>query len=183
MYDSPARNLTIIQIRSPCFRERRRHFVEQLVAWIKARKFQQVIVLSSAFSQYLADISPEESVSPIRYLSSKISSVELPALKRVQRVEQFTHRPTDAADGILYLPGSGLTRRLFAALQENVNCVVLVKYCSEGDNTADAFHVADTVNQLVAVKQPRESGGRVSWDIPISWSGLFGEGDAPAGVY
>jgi len=194
VYDSAEKNLTIAQIRSPCFREAKADFLNELVQWIQSSGFARVFILSSSFSQTLSDVPLDECIaSPIRYLSFSKSTenqcpltAALPHMRKVQKVERFTLKPmADESDGngIVHLPGSGLTRKLFAELEKiSIDCTVLIKYCSEGDNTQDAFHLAETINAVVHAVEPSKSTGRVSWDVPISWSAMFGSA-APNGVY
>jgi len=176
VYDSSSQNVTVVQIRSPCFREKRSEYLDDLTVWIKTNNFKNVIVLSSAYSQFLPDTTEDEGSNPVRYLQTSVSTLQVP-LQPVYRVERYTHKPTNDPSGIIYLPGSGLTRKLFESLcKESIGVTVLVKYCSEGDNTDDAFQLLEKLNLVVPIKEAsKRVTSRVSWDVPISWSGLYGD--------
>jgi len=170
----------VVQIRSPCFKEKRSEYLGQLSQWIKANNFKNVIILSGAYAQFLPE---EEGANPVRYLQSMGSTIKT-TFQQVQRVERFSLKPTEDPSGIIYLPGSGLTRKLFEALcKESIDVTVLVKYCSEGDNTPDAFQLLEALSSFVQIKEPSKvTGSRVSWDVPVSWSGLYGD-NAPHTIF
>jgi len=179
VYHSPSHKLVIVQIRSPNFKEKKRQFVGELVDWIKVNQFQKTIVLTSTYAQYISDLSPEER-NPVRYMSSEPEAQI--KLKQVQKVEQFSHRPTGDQSGLVHLPASGLAKKLFAELSSaSLPTTVLVKYCSEGDNTPDAFDLVNQLNGLIGAKEIGKNG-RVDWSVPVSWRALFG-GDAPNVIY
>lgn len=103
-------------------------------------------------------------------------------LKKIGKVERFSFRPTnDQETGIIKIPGSGISRRLLDSLDaDDVSCIMLVKFCSEGDNTQDAFDLANKFNDVTKIKEP--SKGTVNWIVPYSWRALYG-GDAPYSMY
>ncbi|KAI1290214.1 Proteasome assembly chaperone 2 [Halotydeus destructor] len=180
VYDSPEMNVTVMQIRSPCYHDKRQSFLDNLVDWIKSSQFAKVILLSSTYSQFLSDLDASEQPNPVR----QFANFELDAgsqIKQVTKVERYSHRPDE--NGMINIPGSGLTKKLFDHLNEaGLSTLALVKYCSEGDNSPDAVGLVEALNTIVPVKQRTSSLGHLGWDIPISWNKLFG-GDAPLEVY
>lgn len=173
-------NLVVVQLRSPNFKEKKRQFVGELVDWIQASGFKRTILLSSSFSQYIGDLTPDETLNPVRYMSSH-DEPDI-KIKPVQNVEQFSHRPTGDTSGLVHLPASGLAKALLAELKaRTIRTLLLIKYCSEGDNTPDAFDLLNHLNGVVTLKEVGK-GGRVEWAVPVSWRKLFG-GDAPAVIY
>ncbi|CAM9659373.1 unnamed protein product [Pylaiella littoralis] len=52
--------------------------------------------------------------------------------------------------------------------------VVLLRSCSEGDNTPEAVEMAQAVNASLEIL-PRGGGeGEVRWSSPLSWASLYG---------
>lgn len=86
--------------------------------------------------------------------------------------------------GVLLMPGSGITRSLLdKCVSEEIPVVLLLVYCSEGDNTPDAILLADRLDEWLHLCQAPEKGGeRGPWQTPISWSLLFGN-VPPTGIY
>lgn len=91
-------------------------------------------------------------------------------------------------DGVLLMPGSGITRSLLdKCVSDEIPVVLLLVYCSEGDNTPDAILLADRLDEWLHLCQPQtdtseQSGRRGPWQTPISWSLLFGSAP-PTSIY
>ncbi|XP_062020370.1 uncharacterized protein LOC133736787 [Rosa rugosa] len=60
----------------------------------------------------------------------------------------------------------------FKAKGSKVTC--LLCYCSEGDNTPDAFHLAEAACKLLGVSPSNFHGNTDNWLIPISWKTVYG---------
>ncbi|PNY16245.1 proteasome assembly chaperone 2-like protein [Trifolium pratense] len=50
----------------------------------------------------------------------------------------------------------------------------LLCYCSEGDNTSDAFQLADAACKLLKPNQPNSGIEGVKWRVPLSWMSVYG---------
>ncbi|XP_058033014.1 proteasome assembly chaperone 2 isoform X3 [Ahaetulla prasina] len=62
---------------------------------------------------------------------------------------------------------------------KGIPLVVLLKFCSEGDNIPDAFVLADYLNETLPLIAPQSSTSQAKssrWKIPSSWKLLFGSG-------
>ncbi|XP_077561298.1 proteasome assembly chaperone 2 isoform X3 [Haemaphysalis longicornis] len=73
------------------------------------------------------------------------------------------------------------------SVSDEIPVVLLLVYCSEGDNTPDAILLADRLDEWLHLCQPpaegiERSGRRGPWQTPISWSLLFG-GAPPNTIY
>eukprot|EP00903_Cladosiphon_okamuranus_P006700 g6539.t1 len=52
--------------------------------------------------------------------------------------------------------------------------VVLLRFCGEGDNTPEAFEVAQAVNASLHLLAGGDGEGDVRWSSPLSWASLYG---------
>ena len=75
------------------------------------------------------------------------------------------------------------TRRPFAVFSEekDVPATVLVRFCSEGDNTGEATDLALYLNRWKKLF-PVAAGKTPPLDYPVSWKHLFGN-PVPASIY
>lgn len=176
VYISSEYKLVILQIRSPPFYDRKYSFVNQLIDWLKQSAFKQVVVLTSSFSQFL--FNPDEEYMtgfPVKFSRSSnfdISSESLLSigLKQVIKVDKFSLTPD--ANGRTILPGCGFAKSLFEKLEKNcMKCILLVKYCSEGDNSHDA---STLLSSLIKCLQVQKVELPVKYVTPVSWNHLFG---------
>lgn len=75
-----------------------------------------------------------------------------------------------AADGVPFIPGGGLTRRLISSIPEgwSIPTASLLQFVMEGDNRVDARLFAAVIAKAVGHE-------RSQWRQPSSWkAGLFG---------
>lgn len=176
IYISSKLKLVILQIRSPPFHDRKYSFVNQLVDWLKQCSFKQCVVLTSSFSQFL--FNPDEEYSagfPVKFSTS--SNFETSAenllsigLKPVVKVDRFSMAPDP--NGRTILPGCGFAKNLFEKLVKNsIKSILLVKYCSEGDNSHDA---STLLSSLIKCLQLQKVDLPVKYVTPVSWNHLFG---------
>lgn len=75
---------------------------------------------------------------------------------------------------VLQIHGGGFAKTLFELLQKNnVFCIILLKFCSEGDNIPDAIELTNYLNlwlQLI----PTDEKNTCKLGFPPSWKFLFG---------
>ena len=84
--------------------------------------------------------------------------------------------PGEAPDQI-FLPGSGIAKKLLAMCQDmGLEGVVLSKFCEEGDNTRDGIELADYLNKWLGWVEGDK------YKVPPSWKHLFGP-PAPVEMY
>lgn len=167
VYESPKHKVVILQLRSPPYQGMSMKFVSSVADWMKQSAFSKVIALTSSFSQFLAPVNLSEGMSPVRYLSSS----SIPGIEPVVKVEPYSHQPSEA--GVIRIPGSGFALKLHKACTDNgCDVQLLVKYCSEGDNTPDALHLINVLNTMIKV---RPTSDNINWVPPVSWNKLFGD--------
>lgn len=181
LYACESQKLLIIQQRTPVSPSCRGEYSSELSNWMKEKRFKLVVMLASCLSQFR---SPEElKGGALHYLcgdavdSIRKQQVEAIGWKLFEKQDPLTKR-TDSEGGVYLMPGSGMARPILEKCMANeVPVVMLLLYCSEGDNSPDALLLADSVNrwlQLLTEKQ--------GWKTPISWSHLFGQA-APKSIY
>lgn len=184
IYTSSENKVAIVQIRSPPFHDRKYSFIRQLLEWIKERSFKQVILLTSSFSHFLSHLDEEYLAGfPVKYLATanfELSPEKLQStgLKEVVKVEKYSMRPDP--NGFVILPGCGFVKSLYEkAEKEGMKAMLLVKYCSEGDNSKDAAALVTSLCKCLSLQSIQLPSKFV---IPISWNRLFGSED-PHGLF
>ncbi|XP_053101001.1 proteasome assembly chaperone 2 isoform X3 [Hemicordylus capensis] len=127
--------------------------------------------------------------TPLRYLLSPAvqkTDEELMQKLNWRELEKIAAFPgVNGDEKVLYIPGSGITKLLFTeSCSKGIQMIVLLKFCSEGDNIPDALALTDYLNewlQLTGNQQSSSSPTKSSrWKIPSSWKLIFGSGLPPA---
>ncbi|XP_070603600.1 proteasome assembly chaperone 2 [Erythrolamprus reginae] len=181
VYAATSKELVVLQIRSPFIKNKYRLFCQTLLSWVQNTGFSKIILLSSTHAyqrndQQLHGTSFRYLISPavdktLRDIVERLSGSEL---------EQISAFPGANNDKIFYIPGGGITKLLFTeSCSKGIPLVVLLKFCSEGDNIPDAFALADYLNETLPLIAPQSSTSQAKssrWKIPSSWKLLFGSG-------
>lgn len=182
--------LLVVQQRTPVSANCRSEYRQFLTEWIQGERFRLVVMLSSCLSQYTnpADL-PRYSVH--YYCTPAVEEATESQLRALQWTRLEKQDPVSRErdpDGVLLMPGSGITRSLLdKCVSDEIPVVLLLVYCSEGDNTPDAILLADRLDEWLHLCQPpaegsEQTGRRGPWQTPISWSLLFG-GAPPNTIY
>lgn len=175
VYESVTKKLVIIQQRTSYFRDLRHLYVKDFVQWVQKCRFSNVIVLTSSFAQCNPDTENlgQQTAIPYYIATKNSKSTGQLQLLRLKRVPD--ERESSALrNGLTYLPGSGLTKPLFEAFENSsIPATFLVQFCSEGENTQDAYVMADVVDRLLSLNiqdQNRTIGSSGdNWIEPCSW--------------
>lgn len=158
-------------------------FIKNLSSWVSSLNLSRIILLGSSFAECLATSLSSEDVFPLRYYSVNEpvqNQIKLQNLgwKAVESVDPFTLVPND--DGIIRLPGSGLTKSLMKSFQDlKIPTTAIILYCSEGDNRPHAFHLANQINKLLEIFDFKT---KLNWTKPFSWRNMFGT-EAPLDIF
>uniref|UniRef100_H2Y8M4 Proteasome assembly chaperone 2 n=1 Tax=Ciona savignyi TaxID=51511 RepID=H2Y8M4_CIOSA len=169
VFHSAEHNITVLQFRSPLVKGKRKEFCEKLTTWAKVEKFSQLIILSSCHAFERKD--NEITGSPFRCLISPT----------------FKNLPTQLNWGVfdkkeneeLFIPGGGFTKDLYkVCCDSELAVIVLLTYCSEGDNIPDAMLVLDQLNKWKEFCKNENT----NWITPISLSHMFGN-PVPTGIF
>lgn len=171
IYKCAAKNIAVMQVRAPLVYKYAREFLEDLIASFKGRGIKDVIILTSSFAHEKKHIQ----TSPFRYLASESSAYK----DKLQSKNWLKH---ESIDGGLQIFGGGFASLLFEVCKESATpCLILYKYCSEGDNIPDAYDMVTSLTDVV----PLFSGKKDLLDQlvrPVSWKLLFGR-PAPSDIY
>lgn len=184
VFTAPDLKLAVLQIRAPIIQTKSQKFSQLLVSWIKACGFSRTVVLSSSHAYQRDD--QQLQCTPLRYLVTpsllKGSADALKELgwRELERVPAFPGLTDTDAEPRLYIPGGGITKRLYTdSCVEDLPLAVLLLFCSEGDNIPDAFTLVNHLNDwLHLLDNPSQKPNQ--WKVPASWSLLFGSGIPPA---
>lgn len=191
VYESKKHKLVIIQQRTSYFKQLRNIYINELVDWIKASRFDNVLVLTSSFAQCNPDISQlgELATCPIRSITT--SQFEINERWRNLNIKPIPDKRTIKVvqDGLTFLPGSGITKPLIKACEKAyIRAAFLVDFCSEGINIQDCYEVVNIVNRFLHLGCGRddrgsqdkagdfsgalndESTANTGWVEPFSWT-------------
>ncbi|XP_061450953.1 proteasome assembly chaperone 2 isoform X2 [Rhineura floridana] len=185
VYAVPSKQLAVLQIRSPFIKNKYRPFCQTLLSWVKSCGFAKVVLLSSSHAYQRND--QQLCGTSLRYLLSP--AVEKTVGDQMQRLnrrelEQIVTFPGVNDDKTFQVPGGGITRLLFTeSCSKGIPIIVLLKFCSEGDNIPDALALSDYLNEWLQLTANQESSCSLAkssrWKIPSSWKLLFGSGLPP----
>ncbi|KAK3909744.1 Proteasome assembly chaperone 2 [Frankliniella fusca] len=185
VYYSKNHNLVILQLRSSIIKKLRKRFLSDLVLWMKSIGVSQVTVLTGSSNEERID--EQITTEPFRYLVSAESNPSLaetfrslgwislekrlhfPALSKLESLEEDNQN-----GGQIVIPGGGFAKQLITVCTEsNLNCVALIKFCSEGDNIPDALVMLRKLNEWLKLLEV-DSMGSPKLVFPHSWNHLFG---------
>lgn len=175
VYESVAKKLVIIQQRTTYFRELKHLYIKDFVQWVHRCQFSNVLVLTSSFAQCNPDTENlgQQTMIPYYIVTKNSKSTgQLQLLNLRQVPDEKESRAL--RNGLTYLPGSGLTKSLIVAFDESmIPATFLVQFCSEGENTQDAYVMADVVDRLLLldIQDGNKATGSAgdSWVEPCSW--------------
>ncbi|KAM5549056.1 hypothetical protein ABKV19_000462 [Rosa sericea] len=197
-YESASNGMALIQQRSPVVKGRMIEFAKKLADYVAASGKKHVIVLSSLdFGRWQRiDMS---SGSQMHYLSSsnadgtddyceKLGWKRLQDYNPNQRSWKYLNTladgnamPEDSLpfEGELeeeeyYYPSLPFAALFSSFKAKGLKVTCILCYCSEGDNTHDAFHLAEAACKLLGVSPSNFHGNTDNWLIPISWKTVYG---------
>ena len=176
VYLSHVNKLVVLQIRTPPYPETSALVAQTLSDWIQGQKFGRTVVLSSSFSQCLPDPDLEISGRTIKFMVTAVaaaveSELEKTGTRRLIRPDAANSPTESVPTQSLRLPGSGFGLRLFRELEDRGrDAVLLVSFCSEGDNRPEAESLIELLGSaLLGIECKR-------WEAPVSWIEMFGSG-------
>ncbi|XP_013917862.1 PREDICTED: proteasome assembly chaperone 2 isoform X2 [Thamnophis sirtalis] len=164
VYAKTSKELVVLQIRSPFIKNKYRLFCQILLSWVKNSGFSKIVFLSSSHAYQRND--QQLHGTSFRYLiSPAVDKTMEDILERLSgsELEQISAFPGTNDDKIFYIPGGGITKLLFTeSCSKGIPLVVLLKFCSEGDNIPDAFALADYLNETLPLIAPQIWKGNIS---------------------
>ncbi|XP_044282382.1 proteasome assembly chaperone 2 isoform X2 [Varanus komodoensis] len=186
VYAAPSKKLVVLQIRSPFIKNKYRLFCQILLTWVKSCGFSKIVLLSSSHAYQRNDQQLQG--TSLRYLlSPAVEKATGNIMERLngRELEQVPAFPgVNGDEKVFHIPGGGITKLLFTeSCSKGIPLVVLLKFCSEGDNIPDAQVLADYLNEWLQLTANQSNSSPVKcsgWKIPSSWKLLFGSGLPPA---
>lgn len=190
VYECTEKQLVVVLQRTPFVKGKRSGFRKRLVKWIKEHNFNQVVILTSSFSHERLDSQLDG--SQFRFLTSPSMESTIGDLfrnklkwKQLERRPSFPAAPSGVENnnndqtGVVYIPGGGIAKTLFTdCCSLDMNVIVLLLFCAEGDNAWHAKHLVTLLNQWLALvpissnSEYQQTTG--NWKIPPSWRLTFG---------
>lgn len=167
LYASDVYKIGVLQIRSGIEVKYALHFFKQLKLFILENGFKNVVILSSIFAYELHNVTSGH----LRFVSNENVAEKMKILN-VTEMER-----SDCGQFLFH--GAGFTLKLYETLSDCVNCIILVKYVSEGDNRPDAYLLLDILYKVVdSFKNENVKNTK----HPSSWQFVYGS-PPPTGLY
>ncbi|KAF7268296.1 hypothetical protein GWI33_018564 [Rhynchophorus ferrugineus] len=167
LYYNDGLKLAVLQFRTTFDRRRIGIFLSDLLKAIVKLEFKKIVILSSLFDYELTNIRDKENL--FYATSGQISEDIIKSVKaKVLEKDQ---------NGYLLISGAGLARKLYNMLENKVECTLLVKYVSEGDNTSDSKVFLKQLLQFIPI-----DSSKLKITIPPSWSYING-GPPSLGIF
>nr|CAD7433127.1 unnamed protein product [Timema monikensis] len=117
--------------------------------------------------------------TPLRYFMTKTLRNKMgPKLSKLKELECRTFPGVNSLENVkepekLNIPGGGFTKLLYQkCILKDAALIILLKFCSEGDNIPDAVMLADYVDEWLDIV-PKENNLPFTWSYPPSWKHLF----------
>ncbi|KAI4497269.1 hypothetical protein M0802_007753 [Mischocyttarus mexicanus] len=174
LYAGLENKILVIQIRSP-FVKSLNNFYHSLLQFIIGNKISKVIILTSSYAYEKPDV--QSNFTELRYIASpSILTADNKQIFDDSKWLQYESKDISYSSDqpIAHIRGGGFASNLFHFLLNNdVPCIILFKFCSEGDNIPDALNLLNYLNQWIKLLKMNSSG---SLDVkyPPSWKYLFG---------
>lgn len=197
-YESPPNALTLIQQRSPVIKGLMIEYAKKLANFAATSGKKHIVILSSLDSGRRQKLDPS-SLTQIYYLSStKPDGTDEHCEKLGWKVlqeyncEQKRWKYLDCLASGNFVEGTTVSYEdelldedyypslPFAALfscckAKGLEVTCIFYYCSEGDNIADAFQLANAACRFLGLDTEKISGKEGSgWFIPHSWKTVYG---------
>lgn len=171
LYKSDDRNLVILQVRAPLLFKYARSFLANVLVKTKEKGVRDVVILSSSFAYEKKHIM----TSPFRYVANECC----PYKEIIHKLMWLEH---ERACQSLKIYGGGYASLLYTIVQEqSMPCLLIYKYCSEGDNIPDAYDMVQQLGSILSICKP--SPDPYSELVqPVSWKLLFGR-PPPQDIY
>ncbi|XP_028030988.1 proteasome assembly chaperone 2 [Bombyx mandarina] len=171
LYKCEEKKIIVLQLRAPLVYKYATSFLKQILEKFKESGINDIVILTSSYAHEKKHIM----TSPFRYLVNEYSSYK----NEIQKLNWTEHEIIE--NGIKIL-GGGFASLLYGiCIEQLVPCLILYKYCSEGDNIPDAYEMIQYLDSVLRIfnKDKDLSSQLVQ---PISWKYLYGR-PPPIGIY
>lgn len=171
VYISVSRKIVVLQVRAPLVYKFAQSFLENVVLKFKEKHIQKIVLLTSSYAHEKKHIS----TSPFRYINTESSLYD----NEVRKLKWTKH---EQEEGRLKIFGGGFASMFFEICkQKSLPCFILYKFCSEGDNSPDAYDMIHHLNKILPLfSQDKDFFSQLKQ--PVSWKLLFGR-PPPKDIY
>ncbi|XP_013186314.2 proteasome assembly chaperone 2 [Amyelois transitella] len=171
IYKSSSRKIVVLQLRAPLVYKYARTFLQDIVERFRVKNIKDIIILTSSYAHEKKHIL----TSPFRYVSTETC----PYKSKVKSLNWVEHEFVDTSVKIY---GGGFASLLYdICVNNSVPCLILYKYCSEGDNIPDAYEMIQYLSVVLPLF-PQNSDLLSQLVQPVSWKLLFGR-PPPIDIY
>ncbi|XP_039251925.2 proteasome assembly chaperone 2-like [Styela clava] len=174
LFIDDSKKLAVSQQRAPLVAGKQKQYSTDFVSWINSKGFSEVILLTSCHAYERTD--NEIRNSPVRFLvhpDDKKNKRELTDKKFLE----LQKRLMDSGDKNYFFPGGGFAKNFHdecVTSEPNFFSVILMIFCSEGDNIPEAVLLANALNSWKNYRKISEDNGKTVWSFPASWKHLYG---------
>ncbi|XP_034939662.1 proteasome assembly chaperone 2 [Chelonus insularis] len=179
IYYEAKKKIVALQIRSPPVKDLK-SFFDELKEFISNQKISQVIILTSSWAHTRTDVQIRS--EPMRYVASP--AIEKNFESKFQKLNWLKLEPIINPEDDrqrFQISGGGFAAKLFNFFFENqIPCLILLRFCSEGDNIEDAVVSLSYLDKWL--EYGISSTGPILLKHPHSWASLFGN-PAPDEIY
>lgn len=178
VYAGIKEQIIVIQIRSP-FVKSLNDFYHSLLHFITENKISKVVILTSSYAYEKK--GTQLNANELRYIPSASILIDNEQIFNDLKWIQYESTYVSSSNNkeISNIPGGGFAKNLFNFLLNNdIPCIILFKFCSEGDNIPDALDLINFFNQWIKLLQ-NDSNGLSIIKYPPSWKYLFGNVPLP----
>ncbi|CAG9793437.1 unnamed protein product [Diatraea saccharalis] len=171
VYKCIQRNLIVLQFRAPLVYKYAQRFLNEVVKKFKEKNVKEVVILTSSF----AHVNKHISSSPFRFVANELYSYK----NKIISLKWIEHELHDTG---LQIYGGGFASLLYQICTEQLlPCLVLYKYCSEGNNIPDAYEMIHYLANLLPLFSEKTDLKSQLLE-PVSWKLLFGR-PPPSDIY
>lgn len=170
LYANISKKIAVLQLRSPLVKKYAKDFLTNIADIGKQYTLHQIVILSSSFASERHTIS----TVPFRYLHNSLVKNQI-----VFNTLEWINFNADERNNEIH--GGGFAKTLLEiCTAAELPCLVLFKYCSEGDNIPDAEEMLNYLNDWMNLINSPD--GNDKFAQPPSWKLLFGN-PAPQDIY
>ncbi|XP_045778888.1 proteasome assembly chaperone 2 [Maniola jurtina] len=171
VYRSDSRKILVLQLRAPLVHKYADSFLKNVVSTFKEKQIKDILILTSSFAHEKKHILS----SPFRFVASEGN----PHAENIIKANLVEHEENT---GELKIFGGGFASLLYKICLDNgLPCLILYKYCSEGDNIPNAYDMVNNLTKLIPLfSDNKDLFSQLKQ--PVSWTLLFGR-PPPQDIY
>jgi len=183
------RKIVMLQRRAPILKGGAKMFVRNILEWVKAKEFSNVILASSSGAHLTEDSQTKKFWATCTNVEEKIlralQEMKIP-IKSPKSQSQGPSKDTQASSNSREFPspkellryGTGTTRDLIQSCHDlSIPMLALLAQVNEGDNTIDGQHMAlilSNVIQLIGEKKDPLLTKPIKFRMPFAYKHVYG---------